>query len=523
MKPENVSNKIARIENKFIFHAQYKFTSREQKVILYLIANINPKQERFIEQIIPVRELEQVLKSDGKKWGGLYEEMRKFAKRIRTKGIEFDTNILIDGKRFPAYINWFQSVVPVQREDGEICIRFLFSQDLEPFLLSLNQYAKINRLEIAPMKSGFSIRMFQIFRAHRDRMAQHENISRLKYEVEGLKNLLGISGSYTQFRDFNKRVLSTVRREVNENSSIFIIDIEKQRSSNRRITHVTFVFRDQETEYSQTSTLPPKTERSVKQTYGDYLPSAEEVASLSRAQLDAYNHLVDFGVKEGIAFRQIVMKIKGSEAEGFEDWFTQEAVKIFKAKTTLKSKKAQAGAFVKWYLEGKAFETGSYFGLIMERMSKRKKRMSTEQWQNRKLAMTMNAEDFNAFASKAKKEKATMPVNSSIDKKHNPTKSPAKSPLKKPTRNTAAGTVKSRGSMTLFDIIDTSSTDGKWSKPFDFKTFQREFEDDYEAIKETVEQEIDDFFSDMEKPVNFKEILSNAIKTRCEHWYNQQR
>ena len=71
MKPENVSNKIARIENKFIFHAQYKFTSREQKVILYLIANINPKQERFIEQIIPVRELEQVLKSDGKKWGGL--------------------------------------------------------------------------------------------------------------------------------------------------------------------------------------------------------------------------------------------------------------------------------------------------------------------------------------------------------------------------------------------------------------------------------------------------------------------
>jgi hypothetical protein len=37
-----------------------------------------------------------------------------------------------------------------------ICIRFLFSEDLEPFLLSLNQYAKINRLEIAPMNMELS-------------------------------------------------------------------------------------------------------------------------------------------------------------------------------------------------------------------------------------------------------------------------------------------------------------------------------------------------------------------------------
>lgn len=496
MKPENVSNKIARIENKFIFHAQYKFTSREQKVILYLIANINPKQERFIEQIIPVRELEQVLKSDGKKWGGLYEEMRKFAKRIRTKGIEFDTNILIDGKRFPAYINWFQSVVPVQREDGEICIRFLFSQDLEPFLLSLNQYAKINRLEIAPMKSGFSIRMFQIFRAHRDRMAKHENVSRLKYEVEGLKNLLGISGSYAEFRDFNKRVLNVVKREINDNSSIFVIDIEKQRNSKRKITHITFIIKDQETEHSQTSTIPPQTSGSVKQTYGDYLPSATEVGSLTRAQLDAYNHLVDFGIKEGIAFRQMILKIKGSEANGFEDWYIQEAIKIFKTKTTLKSKNAQAGAFVKWYLEGKAFEEGSYFAQIMERLSKRKKRLSAEQWRNRKTAMDMSAEEFNALHRQVQTD----------------------SPKVKPQP-----IIKATKKQELIDIIDLSSPDSKWSKPFDFKVFQKTFEEDYEGIKIAAEQEMEDFFTNMDRPANYDEILLNAIKTRCEHWYNQQR
>lgn len=177
---------------------------------------------------------------------------------------------------------------------------------------------------------------------------------------------------------------------------------------------------------------------------------------------------------------------------------------------SLKSKKAQAGAFVKWYLEGKAFEEGSFFGEIMERMSKRKKRMTTEQWQNRKLAITMNAEDFNALFSKAPKEDVVKVVKKTTD-----TNQSTKKPIKKG--------LKTGKGMTLFDIIDISSTEGKWSKPFDFKMFQREFENDYEAIKETVEQEIDDFFSDMDKPVNFKEILANAIKTRCEHWYNQQR
>jgi hypothetical protein len=490
MKPESISNRIARIENKFIFHAQYKFTSREQKVILYLIANINPKQERFIEQIIPVRELEQVLKSDGKKWGGLYEEMRKFAKRIRTKGIEFDTNILVDGKRFPAYVNWFQSVVPVEREDGEICIRFLFSQDLEPFLLSLNQYAKINRLEIAPMRSGYSIRMFQIFRAHRDKMAQHENVSRLKYEVERLKSLLGISGSYAEFRDFNKRVLSVVQREINKNTSIKIIDVERDRNSKRRITHITFIFEDQETDHSPTQVLEAKVPGSIKKTYGDYLPSVAEVSSLSKAKLDAYHHLVDFGVKEGIAFRQIIGKIKGSESNGFEDWYIQEAIKIFKSKTTLKSKNAQAGAFVKWYLENKAFEEGSFFAQIMEKISRRKKRMSAEQRENRRMAMNMTSEEFHATIAR---QRASQKNNST----------------------TKTGNV-------LMDIIDLSSPEVKITKPFNFETFKKEFETDYEAIKETVEQEIQDFLSGMEHPTNYDELILNAITTRCEHWYEQQ-
>ena len=136
---ENFKNKVARIENRFIFNARYKLTAREQKVILYLIANVDPStQERFNEQIIPVKHLEAVLKADGKKWGGLYEEMQTFTDRILEKKIRFPSELKIDGKYFPGKVNWFQSATPIKGENDEVSLRFLFSEDLKPFLLPVS-------------------------------------------------------------------------------------------------------------------------------------------------------------------------------------------------------------------------------------------------------------------------------------------------------------------------------------------------------------------------------------------------
>ena len=61
-KMHNTPNtKVARIENFFVFNAKYSLTAKEQKVILYLIAKINPRlQERFHEQTVPIIRLAKV-------------------------------------------------------------------------------------------------------------------------------------------------------------------------------------------------------------------------------------------------------------------------------------------------------------------------------------------------------------------------------------------------------------------------------------------------------------------------------
>lgn len=39
-----MSNKIAKIDNGFIRNAQYKMTAKEQKVLHYLIAHLDPQE-----------------------------------------------------------------------------------------------------------------------------------------------------------------------------------------------------------------------------------------------------------------------------------------------------------------------------------------------------------------------------------------------------------------------------------------------------------------------------------------------
>lgn len=240
---DNQKTQIARIENRFIFNAQYKLGVREQKVLLYLIANIDPNKDYFEECIVPVKDLEMILKSDGKKWGGIYQEMEKFCSEFIGRRITFDTAVMIDGKPFRGHVNWFQSVMPTYNEKKEVCVRFLFSSDLKPFLLQLKEYAQINRLEVAKMRSAYSIRLFQVFKAQREKFRRHRSIVEMSYELEELKKLLGASEKYDRFNNFRQRVLDVAQEEINSQTTLHV-EMDFVRNSAKEVSHVKFKISD---------------------------------------------------------------------------------------------------------------------------------------------------------------------------------------------------------------------------------------------------------------------------------------
>ena len=97
---------IARMDNRFVFHARYQLSAREAKIILFLISKINPlQQQNLIEQTVSVKDIENFLKGDAKRWGGLYRELRLIRDSLVRKGVYIPTDIQIEGKHFEGYIN----------------------------------------------------------------------------------------------------------------------------------------------------------------------------------------------------------------------------------------------------------------------------------------------------------------------------------------------------------------------------------------------------------------------------------
>jgi plasmid replication initiation protein len=372
---------IARIDNTFVYNARYQLSAREAKVMLYLISKIDPiKQSQLNEQTISVKELEAILKGDGKKWGGLYEEMRTFQDRMMGRTITMPTDIEIDGKSFPGKMNWFQYIAPVRMDDGTIGMRFLFSQPLQPALLNLKEYVGVELLEVIPLKSSFSIRMFQIFRAHRNRLAKYQKKSHLRYELEELKSLLGVDSKYEDYGNLKKRVLQPLETEISEHTSIKVT--WKGIKKGRNVEEIEFEFWDKSTR----TTSPQQKD----------LFDGLKFEEMTYAQTKGFDRLVAYGVQDNIAI-EMVGRVEASEMIGFEDWYFEEVIKIFESKTQQVEEDAKAGTIVNWFLKKKIFQQDDHFATIMERLNVRKKELqskSPESWDNRLVAKTITAQAF---------------------------------------------------------------------------------------------------------------------------------
>ena len=72
---QHTENKVARLENKFIFNAHYRLTANEQKIILFLASNIDPTESDFQKQTVPVIVLESNF--DGGYLIGIVKVLRK--------------------------------------------------------------------------------------------------------------------------------------------------------------------------------------------------------------------------------------------------------------------------------------------------------------------------------------------------------------------------------------------------------------------------------------------------------------
>lgn len=214
---------VVRKSNKIV-EAKYRLNLREQKFILYMVSMLDTRDADFRYQRVKISDFEGVLNLDGKKWGSIYQVVKEITESLNDKPLTINKE---DGKKL--IINWIASA---EIEPGSGVIEFEFSDKLKPYLLQLREHFTQYELKnILQLKSSFSIRMYEILKAH-------EYQRKVTFKVEELKQLLGVDDKYDVYYDFKKRVLNTAQKELKEKSDIFFKFKEKRQE--RKIHSIFF-------------------------------------------------------------------------------------------------------------------------------------------------------------------------------------------------------------------------------------------------------------------------------------------
>jgi plasmid replication initiation protein len=236
---------VARLENDLVFNYQYAFSAKEQKTMLFLIANLEKESDSVM---VSIKDIESILKDDGKKWGASYKDIRELCFSLLDKKFFHKSKVKYKGTTMEAGYNWFQSVVPVADNEGT-ALKFRFSQDALPFLLELKEYVQINLKEIKHMKSGYSIRLFQLLKAKRNKSKEYNVFTEVAFEVEELKSMLGVNDKYPRFNNFRQKVLDVAQQEINGRTCLYFdMSYRYGNSREKKIDKIIFKIFDSEKE-----------------------------------------------------------------------------------------------------------------------------------------------------------------------------------------------------------------------------------------------------------------------------------
>lgn len=227
---ESRYNKVVK-HNAIVQNSRFDLSATEQKTINFLISLVKPKQnENDIQPIEYEFEIQDYCKVCGidYKTGENYKMVRNTLKSLVSKVVVVT---LPDGTE--TSVNWINKFWS-NKGSGKAKIRF--DEDLAPYIFELRENTtRFELLNILPMKSKYSVRMYEICRSYCYQKSHTFDLVELRKMLEIPENEL------TRYPDFRRRVLEKSQEEINRYSdlNIYFEPIKKGRSMVKIQIHIT--------------------------------------------------------------------------------------------------------------------------------------------------------------------------------------------------------------------------------------------------------------------------------------------
>lgn len=189
--------------NEVVQKARYKLDLIQQKTILYLVSKIDSmKDDRFTDITVRLKDLCEIMgiEANGRSLNDIKEGLKKMAdKSMWVELGDADNSITL--------MRWLAEVT-INRGKSTVTVRF--DDKMAPYLLKLeNCFTRYKLINVLPMKSQYSLRMYEL-------IMSHSGQGKWDVTLDDLKKLLYIDNlsTYSDYRDFKKRVLDPSLREI---------------------------------------------------------------------------------------------------------------------------------------------------------------------------------------------------------------------------------------------------------------------------------------------------------------------
>lgn len=205
-QPEEHRRNIVVKSNQLIQHARFSLSTQQQKIVLYIISQIQPFDEEFKLYEFRITDFCCVCGIVPK--GDIYATLKKQIKDISDKSLWIEKE---DGTE--TLVRWIEKPY-IDKRSGTIKIKL--DNDMKPYLLQLvEKFTEYELIHTLNFKSKYSIRLYEYLKSiHYNTLKKYTTV----LEIDKFQKLL--DSNYSNFKDFHTRVLKPAQKEINQFSDI---------------------------------------------------------------------------------------------------------------------------------------------------------------------------------------------------------------------------------------------------------------------------------------------------------------
>jgi plasmid replication initiation protein len=241
---EVVPRKPARrivVQHNALAEAQYRLSMRAQKLLIRLLAELDNRNETFVDIKLYLRDFAKL--ASGDPGDVLFTEFVDAAKQFMGRYLSI-TQPPVDGEEEPRVLicHWISSI---EKNPNERSITFSFDKKLKPYLLGLKRdFFGFRTLHALNLDSAYAIRLYQWAKS-REYLRRPQQVA-----VEDLRCFLGtmeidgegkvIKESLKPYGDFKRVALSPAVKEVNAKTDLTLAFQEVKRPGTKTVASVVF-------------------------------------------------------------------------------------------------------------------------------------------------------------------------------------------------------------------------------------------------------------------------------------------